>query len=110
MNEYSIPSRTPLPTASRWIIKFSGPAFAAVDSRLMTLQLVEQGLTDAAMAGGEVGQPAEVLCNQPVLIERGSFRPVTNVTLEMLDSANRQCPRAPARAREPVVDHGDDSE
>src|SRR6202043_1002952 len=31
------------------LIKFSGPAFAAVDNRLMSLQLVSQGLTDAVM-------------------------------------------------------------
>ena len=74
------------------MIKFSGPAFATVDNRLMSLQLVEQGLTDAAMftAGGEVVQPAEVLYKKPVLIERGSFRPVTNVTLQMLDRAVHQ--------------------
>jgi hypothetical protein len=74
------------------MIKFSGPAFAQVDNRLMSLQLVEQGLTDAVMftAAGEVVQPAEVLYNKPVMIERGSFRPVTNVTLAMLDRAARQ--------------------
>src|SRR5262245_11474161 len=45
------------------LIKFSGPAFGGVDNRLMSLQLVEQGLTDAAMftAAGEVKQPSEVL-------------------------------------------------
>ena len=50
------------------MIKFSGPAFAAVDNRLMSLQLVEQGLTDAVMftADGDVVQPAEVLYNKPV--------------------------------------------
>src|SRR5580693_2551785 len=31
------------------LIKFSGPAFAGVDNRLMSLQLVSQGLTDAIM-------------------------------------------------------------
>jgi hypothetical protein len=74
------------------MIKFSGPAFVQVDNRLMSLQLVEQGLTDAALftADGEVVQPAEVLYNKPVTIERGSFRPVTNLTLEMLDRAARQ--------------------
>lgn len=73
-------------------IKFSGPAFEQVDNRLMSLQLVEQGLTNAAMftAKGEVVQPAEVLYHKPVLIERGSFRPVTNVTLDMLDRARKQ--------------------
>jgi len=76
------------------MIKFCGPAFAQVDNRLMSLQLVEQGLTEAAMftAGGETVQPSEVLYNKPVLIERGSFRPVTNVTLSMLDGARRQLP------------------
>ena len=55
-------------------------------------QLVEMGHTDVAMflANGEVVQPSEVLYNRPVLIERGSFRPVTNVTLNMLDAALAQ--------------------
>ncbi len=71
------------------MIKFSGPAFASVDNRLMSLQLVEQGHTDVVMftADGQVVQPAEVLYNKPVMIERGSFRPVTNVTLAMLERA-----------------------
>ena len=74
------------------MIKFSGPAFGEVDNRLMALQLVEQGLTDAAMftAAGEVVQPSEILHGRAVVIERGSFRPVTNVTMAMLDSAVRQ--------------------
>jgi len=33
-----------------------------------------------------------VLFNKPVMIERGSFRPVTNVTLRMIDSAVAQLP------------------
>ncbi|HMB94915.1 MAG TPA: hypothetical protein VKK61_02635, partial [Tepidisphaeraceae bacterium] len=42
------------------MIKLSGPAFADVDNRLMSLLLVERGLTDAAMftSGGEVVQPS----------------------------------------------------
>jgi hypothetical protein len=71
------------------MIKFSGPAFAGLDNRLMSLQLVQLGLTDAAMftADGEAVQPAEVLYHKAVLLERGSFRPVTNTTLGMLDRA-----------------------
>ena len=74
------------------MIKFSGPAFEQVDNRLMALELVERGLTNAAMftAQREVVQPAEVLYHKPVLLERGSFRPVTNVTLDMLDRAQKQ--------------------
>jgi hypothetical protein len=87
------------------MIKFSGPAFDGVDNRLMSLQLVEQGLTDASMftAQGDVVQPAEVLYQKPVLIERGSFRPVTNVTLSILDRALGQLRADPQTAgQEPV--------
>jgi hypothetical protein len=74
------------------MIKFSGPAFDGVDNRLMSLQLVQQGFTDAALftPTGEVVQPAEVLFKQPLLIERGSFRPVTNLTFAILERARAQ--------------------
>jgi hypothetical protein len=73
------------------LIKFSGPAFAGVDNRLMSLQLVSQGLTDAIMftADGETVQPAEVFYRKAILVERGSFRPVTYATNDMLDGARR---------------------
>src|SRR6266446_5740897 len=73
------------------MIKFSGPAFAQVDNRLMSLQLVSQGLTDAVMfrADGETVQPAEVFYKKAILVERGSFRPVTYATNDMLEGARR---------------------
>ena len=87
------------------MIKFSGPVFTGVDNRLMSLQLVELGHTDAVMftAGGEVVQPSEVLHNRSVLIERGSFRPVTNVSLSMLDGALQQLPQDSGPAPEERV-------
>jgi hypothetical protein len=71
------------------MIKFSGPAFGKIDNRLMSLQLVSQGLTDAVMfrADGETVQPAEVFYRKAILVERGSFRPVTHATNDMLDGA-----------------------
>ncbi|MEY2530434.1 MAG: hypothetical protein QOI96_519 [Verrucomicrobiota bacterium] len=73
------------------MIKFSGPAFAGVDNRLMSLQLVSQGLTDAIMfmADGETVQPADVFYKRAILVERGSFRPVTHATNDMLDGARK---------------------
>ncbi len=70
------------------MIKFSGPLFQNVDNRLMSLQLVSQGLTNAVMfkADGETVQPAEVFYKKAILVERGSFRPVTYATNDMLDS------------------------
>ena len=73
------------------MIKFFGPVFHNVDNRLMSLQLVSQGLTDAVMfeADGETVQPAEVFYKKAILVERGSFRPVTYATNDMLDGALR---------------------
>ncbi len=74
------------------MIRFSGPCFAGVDNRLMSLQLVEQGFTDAAMfdAHGEVVQPFEVLFDKPILVERGSFRPITVPGLKLVEGACAQ--------------------
>ncbi|MEQ8206603.1 MAG: hypothetical protein RIA65_10540 [Woeseia sp.] len=68
------------------MIDVSGPAFAGMDNRVMTLRLVELGLTGAAMfaANGEVLQPSEALRKRPLLVQRGRFRPVTHVNLDML--------------------------
>ncbi len=88
------------------MIKFSGPAFAGVDNRLMSLQLVEQNLTDAAMftASGEVVQPSEVLHKRPILIERGNFRPITKLTLDLLERAREQfLEEAGTLGQQPVV-------
>ena len=88
------------------MIKFSGPAFATVDNRLMSLQLVEQGLTEAAMftADGEVVQPSDVLYKKPILVERGSFRPPTKLTMDLLERAREQFLKEPGvRGEQPVV-------
>jgi len=73
------------------MIKFSGPLFQNIDNRLMSLQLVSQGLTNAVMfkADDETVQPAEVFYKKAILVERGSFRPVTYATNDMLDGARR---------------------
>jgi len=73
------------------MIKFSGPVFQSVDNRLMSLQLVSRGLTNAVMfkADGETVQPAEVFYKKAILVERGNFRPVTYATNDMLDGARR---------------------
>jgi len=88
------------------MIKLSGPAFAEVDNRLMSLQLVELGFTDAAMftAAGEVVQPSEVLHKRPILVERGTFRPVTKLTCDLLECARDMFLQEPTvRGQQPVV-------
>lgn len=59
------------------MIEFSGRAFEGVDHRLLSLRLVEYGLSRAAMfsAKGEVLRPSEMLYKKPVILQRGRFRP-----------------------------------
>ena len=77
--------------------QFSGPAFASVDNRLASLHLVQAGLTNAVMFGpdGGVLQPSEVLHHKAILVERGSFRPVTHVNVDMLRCACAQFVQEP---------------
>lgn len=85
------------------MIRFSGPCFDKLDNRLMALKLVQSGLTNAALftANGEVVQPADAFYKKCILVERGSFRPITKVTLDMLRCAQAQF------VQEPKV-HGED--
>ncbi len=87
------------------MIKFSGPAYAEVDNRLMSLQLVSQGLTNAVMftADGESVQPAEILHKKAIIVERGSFRPVTYATNDMLEGAREIFLRQPGTEAEDLV-------
>jgi hypothetical protein len=74
------------------MIEFSGMAFRHVDNRVMSLKLVQLGLSGAAMFGpaGEVLQPSEVLHKKSILVERGSFRPVTKVNIDIIRCASEQ--------------------
>jgi len=87
------------------MIEFSGIGFRHVDNRVMSLRLVQLGLSGAAMfsAKGEVLQPSEVLYKKPILVERGSFRPVTHVNVDMLRSAQERFSREPDVAGESIV-------
>ena len=70
-------------------INFSGPLFKEVDNRLMSLQLVKNGMTDAVMFApdGNNVLPARVLYKKNILAFRGSFRPVTRVNVDMYENS-----------------------
>lgn len=70
-------------------INFSGPLYTEVDNRLMSLQLVKNGMTDAVMfnpAGHNI-LPASILYKKNILALRGSFRPVTKVNIDMYEKS-----------------------
>ena len=88
------------------MLKFSGPLFEQVDNRLMSLHLVRFGLTNAVLfgPGREVLQPSEVLRRKAILVERGRFRPVTHLNVDMLNCACAQFMQEPAvQGKELVV-------
>jgi hypothetical protein len=72
----------------------------------MSLKLVQLGLSQAAMfsAKGEVLQPSEVLHKKPVLVERGTFRPVTKVNIDMLESARASFAKALGEPDDTIVE------
>ena len=74
------------------MIEFNGPNFERFDNRILCLMLTQSGLTDAIMFDqqGYVVQASEALYKKSCLIERGSFRPVTKVNLDMLEKAKKQ--------------------
>lgn len=71
------------------MINFDGPCFHEVDNRLMSLQLVKNGMTDAVIFGPNNKNflPANVLYRKNIFAMRGSFRPITKVNLDILDSS-----------------------
>jgi hypothetical protein len=72
-------------------ITVRGPAFPAVDNRLLGLHLVRVGFTPALLfdADGSPLLASESLRHASVLIERGRFAPVTLFNLEMMAAARR---------------------
>ncbi len=71
------------------LMRCTGPAFDGVDHRLLALELVARGVTAATMfrSDGEVVDAGELIYRRPLLIVRGSFRPVTNTMMELMQSA-----------------------
>ncbi|EDY19983.1 conserved hypothetical protein [Chthoniobacter flavus Ellin428] len=87
------------------LIDFKGIEFRYVDNRIMAMKLVQLGLSGAAMFGpdGAVIQPSDTLHKKAVLVERGSFRPVTHVNLDMYNAALAKFSADPSVAGKPVL-------
>lgn len=87
------------------MITFQGPAFDHLDDRVISLELVQRGLTNAVMFSpeGSVLQPSEVLYKKVILLERGSFRPITHINIDMLSCAGAQLLQEPNVIGEEVM-------
>lgn len=69
-------------------MRFSGHGFSMFDNRILALQLVKEGLSEATLfcPDGTVAQPADLLYKRPIVLMRGSFLPLCKIHLEMMDS------------------------
>jgi hypothetical protein len=73
------------------MIRMSGPDLSYVDNRLLSVQLVKNGMAKAIMFDrkGQVQRPYDMLYGKNVLAFRGSFRPVTYVMADMMRTSYR---------------------
>jgi len=72
-------------------IQFSGDDLNHIDTRLMSLELVLQGMSRAVMFD-HLGQPlcpSDVLYKKNIFVQRGTFRPVTKTNMDILDKGLR---------------------
>ena len=88
-------------------MRFTGHGFGMFDNRILALELVRNGLSEAALIcpDGSVAQPADFLYKRPIVLMRGSFRPLCNIHLEMMDSVRTKFLESlPEEQRDRVVD------
>lgn len=74
------------------MIRLDGADFAHIDHRILSLKMVQAGLTDVAMFGpsGRNLQASEFLYKKSVLVVRSRFRPATTINWEMFSAGLRQ--------------------
>ena len=74
------------------VIKFNGPDLVKFDGRLMNLELVRRGLAEAILFSpkNEILNIADAVYGKSLLIQRGTFRPVTNTHLDVLNKGLNQ--------------------
>ena len=73
-------------------MRFSGAGFTMFDNRILALQLVQSNLSEAMVfcPNGCVAQPSDLLYKRPIVLMRGSFLPLCNIHLEMMDSVRHK--------------------
>lgn len=74
------------------MIRFTGPDVDHIDNRLASLELVKQSLTPAVLFGpnSEVLHVGDDLYGHPVLVQRGTFRPITSSNMEIVTNVSAQ--------------------
>ena len=73
------------------MLSLTGPDFSNIDNRVIALNLVKRGITDATMfdLSQNVLQPTNALYKKNILLTRGRFRPVTKVHIDMIENGRK---------------------
>lgn len=71
------------------MMRMAGPDLDYVDNRLLGVQLVANGMTRAIMFDekGNVQQPYDMLYKKNAIVFRGSFRPITYVARDIINTS-----------------------
>lgn len=74
------------------LIRFKGQALNNFDNRLMNLELVRRGLSEAILfsPNNEILNVSDAVYGKSLLIQRGTYRPVTNTHLDVLKKGLNQ--------------------
>lgn len=71
------------------MFRMSGDDLEKHDNRIASLKMVQGGICKAALFSpdGEILQPSDTFYKKSILMERGFFRPVTKVNIDMMEKA-----------------------
>ncbi len=74
------------------MIRTKGPDLKSMDDRLLSLMLVQYGLTEVSMFDetGRSLHPSEFLYRKSVMVVRGNYKPPTLVSMDVFDSSFKQ--------------------
>ena len=74
------------------LIRFNGPDVKHINNHLMNLELVRKGLADAVLFGPnqEILTISDELYNKSVIMQRGTYRPITTTHLDVLEKGIEQ--------------------
>jgi len=83
----------------------SGPDLQNFDNRLLNLEMVRRKIADAVVfePNGRMANPSDFLFKRPVLVQRGTFRPVTNVNVTLMDKGLEQFKKNLPKDSQPIM-------
>lgn len=87
------------------MIRFTGPDVSHFNNQLLNLELVRRGLCEAVLFGpeSEILSVSDTLFGRCLLVERGSFRPVTNSHVTLVDHATASLKKIQKESEPPLV-------